>query len=157
MCVESDNCWHECCLRGVDRGVHLSPILECGERFVMMDDIGVWPACHFNNIWCRLKNRILIWYWGSWYFKFPANGGEASLCILFVLEILCLSTKITFGLTLCAWCVFHVFACGLSVYHLSSHWVRGCLPGVYVVIEHMVNSKWFQISTSWMQKVLNTR
>ena len=41
-----------------------------------------------------------------------------------------------------------VFGCALSVYHLSSHWVRVCLLWVYVVIEYVVNSKWFQISTS---------
>ena len=53
---------------------------------------------------------------------------------------------------LSAWCVFNVFGCALSGYHLSSHWVRVCLHLVYVVIEHMVNSKWFQISTPWTQK-----
>ena len=37
------------------------------------------------------------------------------------------STKLTVVLTLCTWCVFHVFGCALSVYHLSSHWVRVCL------------------------------
>ena len=62
---------------------------------------------------------------------------------------MCSSTKLTVVLTLCAWYVFHVFGCALSVYHLSSHWVRVCLLWVYVVIEHMVNSKLFQISTSW--------
>ena len=57
-----------------------------------------------------------------------------------------------FVLTLCAWCVFHVFGCALSVYHLSSHWVRVCLLLINVVIDHKVNSKWFQISTSGTQK-----
>ena len=59
---------------------------------------------------------------------------EASLCVLLVLEILRSSTKLPFLLTLCTWCVFHVFGCALSVYHLSAHWVHVCLLRVYVII-----------------------
>ena len=40
--------------------------------------------------------------------------------------------------------VFNVFGSALSVYNLSSYWVRVCLLWVYVAIEHTVNSKWFQ-------------
>ena len=36
--------------------------------------------------------------------------------------------------------------------HTYEYWGRVCLLWVYVVIEHMVNSKWFQISTSWTRK-----
>ena len=48
---------------------------------------------------------------------------EASLCVLLVLEILCSSTKLTFVLTLCAWCVFHVFGVLYLCIILSSHLV----------------------------------
>ena len=54
-----------------------------------------------------------------------------------------------------AWCVFHVSGRAWSVYHLISHtkyWVRVCLLCVYAVIDHMVKSKWFQVSTSWTRK-----
>ena len=73
------------------------------------------------------------------------------LCEFYLCSKYCVRAQL-FVLTLWACCVFHVFGCALSVYHLSSHWVRVCLLLVYVVIEHMVNSKWFQISTSWTQK-----
>ena len=52
---------------------------------------------------------------------------EAPLCVLLALEIWCSSTKLTFVLTLSAWCVFHVFGCDLSLYRLSSHCIRVCL------------------------------
>ena len=39
-----------------------------------------------------------------------------------------------------------------SVYHLSSYWVLVCLRWVYIVFEHTMNSKRFQISTSWTHK-----
>ena len=52
---------------------------------------------------------------------------EAPLCIFLVLEILCSNTKVTFVLMFNAWCVFHVFGCALSAYHLSSRWVLVCL------------------------------
>ena len=51
-------------------------------------------------------------------------------------------------ISLSAWCVFLEFGYTLSVYHLSSHRVRVSFLCVYVVIELMVNSKWFQISAS---------
>ena len=44
-----------------------------------------------------------------------------------VFKNLCSSTKLTFVLMLRTWCVFHVFDCALSVYHLSSHWVCVCV------------------------------
>ena len=45
----------------------------------------------------------------------------------------------------CAWLCF--------MGHLSSYWVRVCLLWVYVVIQHMMNSKWFQISTLWTSDI----
>ena len=63
-------------------------------------------------------------------------------CVLLVLEIMCSSTKLTFVLTLCAWCVFHVFGCALCVYvsskitHMNIMFVFN-----YVVIGHIVDSK----------------
>ena len=78
-------------------------------------------------------------------------------CVLLVLEILCSSTKLWLLSTSYAWYVFHVFDRALSVYHLRSHRVRERLLWVYNATEHMVISKWFQISTSWTQKILNTR
>ena len=76
---------------------------------------------------------------------------KVPLCVLVVLKMLCSSTKLTFVLMLSACCVFQVFGCSISVYHLSSHWVCVCLLWVYIVIAHMINFKWFQISTSWIQ------
>ena len=49
---------------------------------------------------------------------------EAPLRVILVLEILCSSTKNTSVLGLSTWCVFHVFGCALSVYHLRSQLVR---------------------------------
>ena len=84
---------------------------------------------------------------------------EASLCVLLVLENIVFKQKINFEhkFNFCVHvvslvCFFYVFGCVLSVYHLSSHWVRVCLLWVYVVIEHTLNSKCFQISTSWTRK-----
>ena len=51
---------------------------------------------------------------------------------------------------------FHVFGYASAMYHLRSYWVLVCLLRVYVVIEHMVNSKWFQISTSWAKNHKHT-
>ena len=48
--------------------------------------------------------------------------------------------------------VFHVFGCTLSVYHLSSHWVRVCLFWIYVVIEHIVKLKMLS-----NQHIVNTK
>ena len=106
-----------------------------------------------------LCNTVSRYVWLKRTTKYSSTAQQidvhkASLCVLLVLEILCLSTKLTFVLTLCTWRVFHVFGCALSVYHLSSHWVRVCLGllRVYGVTEHLVNSKWFQIITSLTQK-----
>ena len=99
-----------------------------------------------------------LWFHRSrscWWLRKPNKLAFTTQCVLLVVELLCSTTKLTFVLTLWAWCVFPVFGCALSVYHLSSHWVRVCFHRIYV-IEHIVNSKWFQISTSW-NKVLNTR
>ena len=51
-------------------------------------------------------------------------------------------------------CVFHVFVCALCVSFQITHINIGfvCLLWVNVVIEHIVNSKWFHISTSWAWK-----
>ena len=80
---------------------------------------------------------------------------EASVCVSLVLEILCLN-KINFNVDVVRMVCFHVFGCALSVYHLSSHWVRVCWLWFYVVMEHTVNSKWFEISTSWTQNPEHT-
>ena len=92
------------------------------------------------------ERDTIIWVTNSRYLANCLH--KAPLCIFLVLEIMCSSTKLPFVLMLSAGCVFHVF-CALCVYHLSSHRVRVCLPWVYVIIEHMVISKWFQTSTSW--------
>ena len=55
---------------------------------------------------------------------------KASLCVLLVLDILCLSTKLTFVLMLCTWCVFYV----LAVLYLYIIWVH--IGWVCVVIKH---------------------
>ena len=70
---------------------------------------------------------------------------EVSLCVLLVFEILWSSTNLTFVLTLCAWCVFRVFGCALSVYHLSSHWVRVCLLLSLRCYRAHDELKWFQM------------
>ena len=95
--------------------------------------------------------RGLFWWFSKYQSNTPRQVGvhEASLRVLLVLEILCSST---FALMLNAWCVFRLFGCALSVYHLRSYWLIVRLLWVYVVIEHTVNSKWFQISTSWTRK-----
>ena len=52
-------------------------------------------------------------------------------------------------------CFLYVFGCAPSVYILRSHiWVLGLCVFIWVnvVIEHMMNTKWFQISTSWTRK-----
>ena len=67
-------------------------------------------------------------------------------------EILGSSKKITFVLMLNAWRAFHVFGCTLLAYHFRSQWVHVCLRWVNVVIEHTMNSTWFQISTSWTRQ-----
>ena len=51
-------------------------------------------------------------------------------------------------------CFPFVWLCFICV-SLSSRWVRVRLLCVYVGIEHMLNSKWFQISTTWTQKNLD--
>ena len=74
-----------------------------------------------------------------------------SLCVLFVLEILGSSTKLTFVLTLCAWYLFHVSGCVLSVYHLSSHWTRAFTYSLRCYWAHG-ELKMVEISTSWTKK-----
>ena len=85
-------------------------------------------------------------------------------CVLFVLEILCSSTKLTFVLMLSTWCVFHVLGCALSVYHLRSHiWILDlcvfalslCCYGAHgelkmVANQYTVNTKicWTHASTN---------
>ena len=56
---------------------------------------------------------------------------------------------------LSAWCVFHVLAVFYLCIiwdHTYEYWVRVCLLWVYVVIEHMVDSTWFQLSMSWTRQ-----
>ena len=80
---------------------------------------------------------------------------ETLLCVLFVLEILCSSTKNNFcvgvGYMVCFSCVWVCFIC-VSFKITHEYWVRVCLLWIDVVIEHIVNSKWFQIRTSWTRK-----
>ena len=103
--------------------------------------------------WETFEARTMFSKWASGYNHFlclnvqQSGVHEAPLCVLLVPESLCSSTKLTFVLMLSVWCVFHMFGCALSVCHLLSHWVRVCLLWVYVIIEHMVHSEWFQIST----------
>ena len=64
-----------------------------------------------------------------------------------------LQYKINFCLISSALCVFHVF--WLCLTYIYKYWVRVRLRSVYVIVQHMVNSKWFQISTkiSWAHAV----
>ena len=94
-----------------------------------------------NSIQEQWRKRLV--YNFTWPVTTQQIGfNEAPLCVLLVPEILCSSTKLTFALILSARCVFHVFGCALSVYHLSSHWVYVCLLWVYVVS----STRWTQNS-----------
>ena len=70
---------------------------------------------------------------------------EASLCVLRVLEILCSSTKITFVLTLYAWCVWLFFICeftlGSCVFTLSLRFYRVHGELKMVSNQHIVNTR----------------
>ena len=114
-----------------------------------------WVGGLVGGLWVLDQGTMKCTTLQLWH---PSTLGftDATVCFT-LLKILCSSTKSTFVLLLRAWCISHVFGCALSGYQLSSHWVSVCLLWVYIVIEHNVNSKLFQISTSWAQKILNTR
>ena len=108
---------------------------------VSVDYVLLFPV----NLLCKFCNKT-TWTWSS---------QNVTVCLL-MLKILCSGAKLTFVLMLSAW---NVSMC-LTVLYLCITLINTgfvCLIWVYVVIEDMVNSKWFQISKSWTQNVLNTR
>ena len=107
----------------------------------------------------RLKSHVAFWYnFQGWirctdgYFDQEERGksdmGPGLLSKLIQENQSCFTVLLR----------FHIRVLGyvLCVYHLILHiQISGScvfLLWVYVVIKHMVNSKWLQISTSWIRK-----
>ena len=102
--------------------------------------IFLWFSVDITMYTLRMKNPITQ----------QMGVHETPLCVLLELEILCSSTKLTFVLLLSACGVFHVFGFALSLYHMSSHWVRVCLRSYrahgelkMVSNQHIVNTENF--------------
>ena len=85
--------------------------------------------------------------WNNYVKIIPANCRSRSVTVCLTCALNSVSQhKINTCVELSVWCVFHVFGCALSVYHLRSHIykyrVRVCLLCVYVEFTLLSNMSW---------------
>ena len=135
------------------------------ERLVTNEQV----SFNYRDISWGVSGETLLWYRDdSAYCSMLQTKGEtanwrpgigvheASLCVLLpgftCARNIVFQHKINFCVDVeCTVCLAVLYLCIIED-HIYKYWVRMCSLGAYVVIEHMVNSKWFQISTWWTRK-----